>query len=61
MEVCRNIVLYVQDMLQSAGQYRETKASMYRASENEAAEPEYIPWTGNQPVALETTATLIYN
>lgn len=34
-------------MLQAAGQYRETKASMYRASENAAAEPEYIPWTGN--------------
>lgn len=36
----------VQDLLQAAGQYRETKASMYRASENAAAEPEYIPWTG---------------
>lgn len=36
----------MQDILQAAGQYRETKASMYRASENAAAEPEYIPWTG---------------
>lgn len=35
-------------MLQAAGQYRETKASMYRASENAAAEPEYIPWTGSK-------------
>lgn len=37
----------IKDMLQAAGQYRETKASMYRASENAAAEPEYIPWTAS--------------
>lgn len=37
-----------QDSLQAAGQYRDTKASMYRASESAAAEPEYIPWTGKQ-------------
>ncbi|KAM4749954.1 nuclear pore complex protein Nup133 [Anableps anableps] len=37
----------LKDMLQAAGQYRETKASMYRASENAAAEPEYIPWTAS--------------
>ncbi|XP_008283197.1 nuclear pore complex protein Nup133 [Stegastes partitus] len=37
----------IKDMLQAAGQYRETKASMYRASENTAAEPEYIPWTAS--------------
>lgn len=36
----------MQDVLQAAGQYRETKASVYRAAENAAAEPEYIPWTG---------------
>ncbi|XP_040926973.1 nuclear pore complex protein Nup133 isoform X2 [Betta splendens] len=37
----------IKDMLQAAGQYRETKASMYRASENAPAEPEYIPWTAS--------------
>ncbi|XP_047433726.1 nuclear pore complex protein Nup133 isoform X2 [Mugil cephalus] len=37
----------IKDMLQAAGQYRETKASVYRASENAAAEPEYIPWTAS--------------
>lgn len=37
----------IKDMLQAAGQYRETKASMYRAAENAAAEPEYIPWTAS--------------
>ncbi|XP_032419255.1 nuclear pore complex protein Nup133 isoform X1 [Xiphophorus hellerii] len=37
----------LKDMLQAAGQYRETKASMYRASENASAEPEYIPWTAS--------------
>ncbi|CAN9510775.1 unnamed protein product [Ophioblennius macclurei] len=37
----------IKGMLQAAGQYRETKASMYRASEKAAAEPEYIPWTAS--------------
>uniref|UniRef100_A0A672G307 Nucleoporin Nup133/Nup155-like C-terminal domain-containing protein n=1 Tax=Salarias fasciatus TaxID=181472 RepID=A0A672G307_SALFA len=37
----------IKDMLQAAGQYRETKASMYRASESAAAEPEFIPWTAS--------------
>lgn len=37
----------IKDMLQAAGQYRETKASTYRASEKAAAEPEYIPWTAS--------------
>ncbi|KAM4594856.1 nuclear pore complex protein Nup133 [Fundulus diaphanus] len=37
----------LKDVLQAAGQYRETKAFMYRASENAAAEPEYIPWTAS--------------
>lgn len=40
------VLVCVQDVLQAAGQYRENKASMYRAAENTAAEPEYIPWTG---------------
>lgn len=42
MHVC------VQDVLQAACQYRNTKASTYRAPERAAAEPEYIPWTGEQ-------------
>uniref|UniRef100_A0A8C5H8I3 Nuclear pore complex protein Nup133 n=1 Tax=Gouania willdenowi TaxID=441366 RepID=A0A8C5H8I3_GOUWI len=37
----------MKDMLQAAGHYREVKASIYRASENVAAEPEYIPWTAS--------------
>lgn len=43
-ELC--VCVRAQDVLQAAGQYRENKASMYRAAENTAAEPEYIPWTG---------------
>ncbi|KAM4585037.1 nuclear pore complex protein Nup133 [Odontesthes bonariensis] len=39
----------IKDMLQAAGQYRETKASMYRAPER-AAEPEYVPWTASSGV-----------
>ncbi|KAF7213321.1 nuclear pore complex protein Nup133 [Nothobranchius furzeri] len=46
-EVVLTINSIIKDMLQAAGQYRETKASMYRASENAAAEPEYIPWTAS--------------
>lgn len=38
-------------MLQAAAQYRETKASLYRAAENAAPEPEYIPWTGTRHTA----------
>ncbi|XP_056441809.1 nuclear pore complex protein Nup133 [Gadus chalcogrammus] len=36
----------LKDMLQAAGQYRETKASMYRVSDVDS-EPEYIPWTAS--------------
>uniref|UniRef100_A0AAQ5YSM3 Nuclear pore complex protein Nup133 n=1 Tax=Amphiprion ocellaris TaxID=80972 RepID=A0AAQ5YSM3_AMPOC len=46
-EVVITVNNIIKDMLQAAGQYRETKASMYRASENPAAEPEYIPWTAS--------------
>ncbi|XP_056228567.1 nuclear pore complex protein Nup133 [Seriola aureovittata] len=46
-EVVLNVNNIIKDMLQAAGQYRETKASMYRACENAAAEPEYIPWTAS--------------
>uniref|UniRef100_A0A1A7XUQ0 Nucleoporin 133 n=2 Tax=Iconisemion striatum TaxID=60296 RepID=A0A1A7XUQ0_9TELE len=46
-EVVLTINNIIKDVLQAAGQYRETKASMYRASENAATEPEYIPWTAS--------------
>ncbi|KAM7419851.1 hypothetical protein PAMA_016790 [Pampus argenteus] len=46
-EVVLTVNNIIKDMLQAAGQYRETKASMYRASESAAAEPEYIPWTAS--------------
>lgn len=46
-EVVITVNNIIKDMLQAAGQYRNTKASMYRASENAAAEPEYIPWTAS--------------
>ncbi|KAM9362740.1 nuclear pore complex protein Nup133 [Symphorus nematophorus] len=46
-EVVLTVNNIIKDILQAAGQYRETKASMYRASENAAAEPEYIPWTAS--------------
>ncbi|XP_068176928.1 nuclear pore complex protein Nup133 [Antennarius striatus] len=46
-EVVLNINNIIKDSLQAAGQYRETKASIYRASENADAEPEYIPWTAS--------------
>uniref|UniRef100_A0A8C1D064 Nuclear pore complex protein Nup133 n=1 Tax=Cyprinus carpio carpio TaxID=630221 RepID=A0A8C1D064_CYPCA len=44
-EVVLNVNDIVKDMLQAAAQYRETKASLYRAPENCSPEPEYIPWT----------------
>uniref|UniRef100_I3ITY7 Nuclear pore complex protein Nup133 n=1 Tax=Oreochromis niloticus TaxID=8128 RepID=I3ITY7_ORENI len=46
-EVVLTVNNIIKDMLQAAGQYRDMKASMYRASENAAAEPEYIPWTAS--------------
>uniref|UniRef100_A0A8D3DGR5 Nuclear pore complex protein Nup133 n=1 Tax=Scophthalmus maximus TaxID=52904 RepID=A0A8D3DGR5_SCOMX len=46
-EVVLTVNSIIKDMLQAAGQYRETKASVYRAPENAAAEPEYIPWTAS--------------
>ncbi|XP_029284239.1 nuclear pore complex protein Nup133-like [Cottoperca gobio] len=49
-EVILTVNSIIKDMLQAAGQYRETKAFMYRASENAAAEPEYIPWTASRSV-----------
>ncbi|XP_028266010.1 nuclear pore complex protein Nup133 [Parambassis ranga] len=45
-EVVLTVNNIIKDTLQAAGQYRETKSSMYRASEN-ATEPEYIPWTAS--------------
>ncbi|KAL7845456.1 hypothetical protein AOLI_G00236480 [Acnodon oligacanthus] len=46
-EVVLNVNTIMKDMLQAAVQYRETKASLYRAAENAAPEPEYIPWTAS--------------
>ncbi|XP_073350966.1 nuclear pore complex protein Nup133 [Pagrus major] len=46
-EVVLTVNNIIKDSLQAAGQYRDTKASMYRASEKAAAEPEYIPWTAS--------------
>uniref|UniRef100_A0A4W4GJP4 Nucleoporin Nup133/Nup155-like C-terminal domain-containing protein n=1 Tax=Electrophorus electricus TaxID=8005 RepID=A0A4W4GJP4_ELEEL len=46
-EVVINVNNIIKDMLQTAVQYRETKASLYRAAENTAPEPEYIPWTAS--------------
>ncbi|XP_070776129.1 nuclear pore complex protein Nup133 [Enoplosus armatus] len=46
-EVVLTVNNIIKDILQAAGQYRETKAFMYRASENAAAEPEYVPWTAS--------------
>uniref|UniRef100_A0A667ZM43 Nuclear pore complex protein Nup133 n=1 Tax=Myripristis murdjan TaxID=586833 RepID=A0A667ZM43_9TELE len=46
-EVVLTVNTIIKDMLQAAGQYREVKASMYRAAESAAAEPEYIPWTAS--------------
>lgn len=40
----------LKDVVQAALQYRETKASVYRASERAAPEPEYIPWTASSTV-----------
>lgn len=37
----------MKDVLEAALQYRDAKASLYRAAETAAAEPEYVPWTGS--------------
>ncbi|XP_027139379.1 nuclear pore complex protein Nup133 [Larimichthys crocea] len=50
-EVVLTVNTIIKDILQAAGQYRETKSSMYRASENAATEPEYIPWTASGGVS----------
>ncbi|XP_061626192.1 nuclear pore complex protein Nup133 [Phyllopteryx taeniolatus] len=44
-EVVLTVNTIIKDMLHAASQYRESKASMYRASDHAAANPEYIPWT----------------
>ncbi|XP_031735632.1 nuclear pore complex protein Nup133 [Anarrhichthys ocellatus] len=49
-EVVLTVNNIIKDMLQAAGQYRETKAFMYRTSESSAAEPEYSPWTASGAV-----------
>ncbi|XP_072319049.1 nuclear pore complex protein Nup133 isoform X2 [Eucyclogobius newberryi] len=49
-EVVLTVNNILKDVLQTALQYRETKASMYRASERAVTEPEYIPWTASSGV-----------
>lgn len=49
-EVIITVNNILKDVLQAALQYRETKASMYRVSEQAASEPEYIPWTASSSV-----------
>lgn len=49
-EVVLTVNNILKDVLQAALQYRESKASMYRASESAASEPEYIPWTASASV-----------
>ncbi|XP_057700536.1 nuclear pore complex protein Nup133 isoform X2 [Corythoichthys intestinalis] len=44
-EVVLTVNTIIKDMLHAAGHYRESKASIYRASEHAAADVEYIPWT----------------
>ncbi|KAJ8416065.1 hypothetical protein AAFF_G00380870 [Aldrovandia affinis] len=44
-EVVVNVNNILTDMLKAASQYRETKASLYRAAESSRTEPEFIPWT----------------
>ncbi|XP_051749534.1 nuclear pore complex protein Nup133 [Ctenopharyngodon idella] len=55
-EVVLNVNDIVKDMLQAAAQYRESKASLYRAPENCSPEPEYIPWTASGGVSGVRTA-----
>ncbi|XP_051559907.1 nuclear pore complex protein Nup133 [Myxocyprinus asiaticus] len=46
-EVVLNVNDIIKDTLQTAVQYRETKASLYRAPESSSPELEYIPWTAS--------------
>ncbi|XP_041108732.1 nuclear pore complex protein Nup133 [Polyodon spathula] len=41
----------IKDMLQAAGQYRQTQASRYQNTDSSKKEPEYIPWTASSGVA----------
>ncbi|NXF97097.1 NU133 protein, partial [Eubucco bourcierii] len=40
----------IKEMLQSACQYRQSKASLYKTGELPEREPEYIPWTASSGV-----------
>ncbi|NXG42669.1 NU133 protein, partial [Psilopogon haemacephalus] len=40
----------IKEMLQSACQYRQSKASLYKTGELPEREPEYIPWTASSSV-----------
>ncbi|XP_055060276.2 nuclear pore complex protein Nup133 isoform X1 [Misgurnus anguillicaudatus] len=55
-EVVLSVNDIIKDMLQAATQYRETKASLYRAPESSSPEPEYIPWTASGGVGGVRTA-----
>lgn len=46
-EVVVAVNIIIKEMLLAAGQYRDSKASIYRPAENAATEPEYIPWTAS--------------
>ncbi|XP_077575977.1 nuclear pore complex protein Nup133 isoform X1 [Stigmatopora nigra] len=44
-DVVLTVNTIIKDILHAAGQYRESKASIYRASEHATPDVEYIPWT----------------
>ncbi|XP_069036150.1 nuclear pore complex protein Nup133 [Lepisosteus oculatus] len=46
-QVVVNVNNIIKDMLLAAGQYRETKVSLYKPPGYETIEPEYIPWTAS--------------
>ncbi|MBN3324083.1 NU133 protein, partial [Atractosteus spatula] len=46
-QVVVNVNNIIKDMLLAAGQYRETKDSLYKPPAYETIEPEYIPWTAS--------------
>ncbi|MBN3309249.1 NU133 protein, partial [Amia calva] len=49
------VVVNVNNIIKAAGQYRETKASLYKSPGFNTTEPEYIPWTASSgPGGLRT-------
>ncbi|XP_062404993.1 nuclear pore complex protein Nup133 [Sardina pilchardus] len=49
-QIVIEVNVIIKDMLEAACQYRESKSSLYRASETADSEPEYIPWTASSGV-----------